>query len=73
MKYLAEIHWPNLVVGMAHGILFIMYGVLTLVVARQLRWSIGRTLMALIASLLPIATFVVEKKWLRDVPTNETA
>lgn len=64
-KYGYEILWPNLVVGMSHGVLFIAYCVWVLLVSRSHSWKTYQTLLALIASLIPVATFIVEAQWLR--------
>lgn len=66
LKYVHLIPWPNRVVGMAHGVLFIAYCIWVVLVARSHKWTIQKTLLALLASLLPIATFVVDAKWLKS-------
>lgn len=57
--------------GMAHGVVFIAYGVVTLVVWVDRRWSAGRGLLALAAAVPPLATLPLEwwairKGWLGD-------
>jgi integral membrane protein len=47
--------------GPVHGGIFIVYVVLALVCARVLRWSIGTTLLALVASIPPLATLWFER------------
>jgi integral membrane protein len=58
--------------GPIHGGIFLAYGVLTLVVARLLRWSLPRTLAGLACSVPPFATLLFERWALRrghlDVP-----
>lgn len=66
LKYIFEIPQPNYIVGMAHGVLFILYCILTLLVAKQLKWDIKTTLIVGFASLIPFATFWVERKYLRE-------
>lgn len=66
LKYIFEIPQPNYIVGMVHGVLFILYCVLTLLVARQLKWNVATTLIVGFASLIPFATFWVERKYLRE-------
>ncbi|MDT0622564.1 DUF3817 domain-containing protein [Croceitalea vernalis] len=65
LKYWAEIGEPNKVVGYAHGILFIAYIIIAFVFWLLKKWSIKRLFILIIASLLPFATFYVEKKYLR--------
>ena len=48
------------VFGPVHGGVFVAYVVLTLLVARLLRWSPGVTLLALVCSVPPFATLVFE-------------
>ncbi len=62
LKYMAEMHAPNYIVGMIHGLLFVAYCVLVLVVARKLKWKFSTTFYAGIASLLPFGTFVADAK-----------
>lgn len=52
-------------IGMAHGILFIGYATLALFITKSQKWSFGTLSIVLIASLLPFATFFIEKKYLR--------
>ena len=51
-------------IGMAHGVLFIGYVVLAIILKFQLNWDWGKLGIILAASLLPFATFWVEKKYL---------
>ena len=65
LKYLAG--WPQAVrvVGMAHGVLFILYVASAIIAARRYRWTLGRTALVLVASVLPAGPFVIEAKVLR--------
>ncbi|MDD3005026.1 DUF3817 domain-containing protein [Flavobacterium sp.] len=51
-------------IGMAHGVLFIGYVVLAVLLKFQLNWNYQKLGIILGASLLPFATFWVEKKYL---------
>lgn len=53
------------IVGMAHGILFILYTINLLIIHLKLRWSYSKTLSAFIAALIPFGTFYADKKWFR--------
>ncbi|CAM4309936.1 DUF3817 domain-containing protein [Zobellia nedashkovskayae] len=66
LKYLADLPMPNKYVGYAHGALFITYVILAVVLWMEQKWSIKKGIIILIASLLPFATFYVEKKYLND-------
>lgn len=62
LKYLAEIHAPNKLVGMAHGLLFVLYCILVILNRANYNWSFTKTFWALIASILPFGTFVADAK-----------
>ncbi len=47
--------------GPIHGAVFVAYVLVTLVAARVLRWSAGTTLLALAASVPPLATIWFER------------
>jgi len=51
-------------IGMSHGILFLGYCVLALMLKIELNWSWQKLGIIWLASLLPFATFWVEKKYL---------
>ena len=50
------------VFGPIHGAVFIAYVVLALLAARALRWSAGTTVLALAASVPPLATVWFERR-----------
>ena len=66
LKYLAGLKEPNIYIGYAHGFLFITYGILAIVVTRQLKWGTKRLFVLWLASLLPFATFYVDKKYFKE-------
>lgn len=70
LKYWAEIPGPNKVVGYAHGVLFIAFIALSIIVWYQKKWNFKKLLIFCVASLLPFATFYVEQKYLRDSSSN---
>lgn len=51
-------------IGMTHGLLFIAYVILALLVGAKLKWSFKTLGIVLLAALLPFATFYVEKRYL---------
>lgn len=51
-------------IGMAHGVLFIGYVVLAILLKYEQNWDWSKLGVILAASLLPFATFWVEKKYL---------
>jgi len=52
-------------IGMTHGILFIGYVALAIFIMKSQKWSFGTLSIVLIASLLPFATFFVERKYVK--------
>ena len=65
LKYMADLPTPNYIVGMAHGFLFIAYVVVCILYANKQKWSLIKSLIALAASLVPFATFYIERKFLK--------
>lgn len=51
-------------IGMAHGLLFIAYVLLALLVGSKLKWPFKTLGIVLLASLVPFATFYIERKYL---------
>lgn len=50
-------------IGMAHGVLFIGYIILAIVLKFKLNWGFKKFTLIIIASLLPFGTFYSEKHW----------
>lgn len=65
LKYLYDLPGPNYVVGMLHGVFFILYILLVLLVGIKDKWTYKNIFLALGASLIPFGTFVAEKKLMR--------
>lgn len=51
-------------IGMAHGLLFIAYIILAIMLKDQMKWKGKDFFLILIASVIPFGTFWVEKKYL---------
>ena len=66
LKYVYEILTPNYFVGMAHGILFMLYCGVGLSCAIDHKWKFGFSVMVFLASLVPFGTFYLEAKYLKD-------
>ena len=66
LKYIYEIPEPTRPMGMAHGVLFIYFCLLVLVVGKQRSWSLVKIGLALLSSLIPFGTFVADVKLFRD-------
>ncbi|WP_250282127.1 MULTISPECIES: DUF3817 domain-containing protein [unclassified Frankia] len=61
------------VLGPIHGVLFLAYCALIVAVATTRHWATRRTLLALGASVLPVAPYFVERRWLRAPAAGRTA
>jgi integral membrane protein len=66
LKYMLEIPEPTKVVGMIHGVFFMYYCLLVLLVAKVKHWPKHHTLLALVASVLPFGPFIVDAKLLKE-------
>jgi integral membrane protein len=66
LKYIADLPQAVRVVGMAHGVLFILYIVLLLQVAVERSWTFKISMLAFLASLIPFGTFYADAKWFRN-------
>jgi integral membrane protein len=62
LKYRYDMPGPNYVVGMVHGLLFILYIALLLQVTLLYKWSFWKFILAFVASLIPFGTFYADKK-----------
>ncbi|MCI4670267.1 MAG: DUF3817 domain-containing protein [Bacteroidia bacterium] len=62
LKYGLDIHGPNYVVGLFHGILFMTYVGLVLFVGYKRKWKLSTIFWSLLASIIPFGTFIADKK-----------
>jgi len=53
-------------IGMAHGVLFIGYVILAFAIFKNQKWNLKELALVQFASLLPFATFYIEKKYVRN-------
>ena len=53
-------------IGMSHGLLFIGYVALAILLKKSQNWNFISLGFILLASLLPFATFFIEKKYLKN-------
>lgn len=51
--------------GMPHGILFMLYIVLAIVIKKEMNWNNITLGIVLLCSIIPFGTFYVDKKYLR--------
>jgi len=65
LKYILGLPAATEIVGMAHGILFITYVFMVVLIRKQLHWNLKITALALTASVIPFGPFVVDRKLLK--------
>ena len=53
------------ILGMPHGVLFVMYIVLAFIIKKEMKWNTYKFFIVLLASLIPFGTFYIEKKFFR--------
>ncbi|MEQ8712242.1 MAG: DUF3817 domain-containing protein [Cyclobacteriaceae bacterium] len=66
LKYLWEMPEPNKIIGMAHGVLFILYVMATFQLKANYIWSKRKMLLALLGSIIPFGTFYVTARLLPE-------
>lgn len=66
LKYMADMPEAVQYTGWAHGILFVLYALLLVQCWQSYRWSFGKAAVVFMASLLPFAPFIVDKKLKAD-------
>lgn len=66
LKYLFGLPLAVRIVGMLHGVLFIMYGIAVIDALSSGRWKRDRAFWAMVASVLPFGAFVFEAKLRRE-------
>lgn len=66
LKYMAGIPQAVRVVGMAHGVLFVLFVLLLIQVATEKSWSLKKSALSFISSLVPFGTFYADARWFRN-------
>ncbi|GHC51625.1 DUF3817 domain-containing protein [Ulvibacter litoralis] len=64
LKYIWNLPEMVRIVGMAHGVLFLLYVAGAVYVSQLLNWSIKKLVIAVLCSVLPFGPFYVEKNYL---------
>jgi integral membrane protein len=65
IKYLYEDPQYVKMLGMPHGILFMAYIVLAILISANMKWKTKTILLVLLASVIPFGTFYIDKKYLK--------
>ena len=64
LKYIWDMPQMVQIVGMAHGVLFVLYVVGAIYMYKKLKWSIMDLLIVVLCSVVPFGPFYVERKYL---------
>ncbi len=67
MKYIFEQPEYVKVIGMAHGVLFIIYIILAVMLKFEDNWSWKKLGIVSLASIVPFGTFYIERKYFQSV------
>ncbi|WP_343524402.1 DUF3817 domain-containing protein [Pedobacter sp.] len=70
LKYLAHFDLAVKYTGWVHGILFIGYVALLIIAWQEQKWKFGKVALIFVASLLPFAPFIVDRKLKDERPEN---
>ena len=65
IKYIFDDPTYVKMLGMPHGVLFMIYIIFSFIVNIKLKWNMKELFIILIASLVPLGTFYVDRKYLR--------
>ena len=57
-------------VALPHGYLYFVYVIVSFLLSRRLQLPLARTVLVLLAGLVPFLTFVVERRLVRDVTSG---
>ncbi len=66
IKYLGGNDFLVKFLGMPHGLLFVAYVILALIIRSKMKWGVRSTFIVLIASLLPFGTFYVNNHYFKE-------
>lgn len=66
LKYMYNMPEYVRIVGMAHGLLFIVYIVIACMLKAELKWPWGKFLIICLASVVPFGTFYIEYKYFKN-------
>lgn len=66
LKYSFDIVWPNKIVGMGHGILFLAYLAFIYILSTEHKFNLKQLVQLYSASIIPFGTFYIDKKILKN-------
>ncbi|WP_412467930.1 DUF3817 domain-containing protein [Pedobacter sp. KLB.chiD] len=62
LKYFANLPLYVKYTGWAHGLLFVLYAATLVLAWQEQKWKFGKATLIFLASLLPFAPFIVDRK-----------
>ena len=66
IKYILHNEQYVKALGMPHGILFILYVLLAILIQKQMKWNNTNLMIIIIASIIPFGTFYIDYKYLKQ-------
>ncbi|WP_298365495.1 DUF3817 domain-containing protein [uncultured Lutibacter sp.] len=66
IKYLVGNELFVKILGMPHGLLFLTYVVLAIILKYELNWKPKTFIIILLASVIPFGTFYIDRKYLKE-------
>jgi len=72
LRHFAHLDLAVKYAGWLHGVLFIAYAALLIMAWQEQKWKFGKALLIFVASLLPFAPFIVDRKLKDERPENAT-
>lgn len=67
LKYFSNDPYYVKLLGMPHGLLFIAYVSLAIMIKNDFKWKTKEFGIILIASILPFGTFYIDRKYLKSI------
>ena len=62
LQYCADMPLAVKYTGWAHGLLFVLYAACLIMVWQEKKWKFSKAILIFLASLLPFAPFIVDKR-----------
>ena len=66
LKYFYGHEFLVKILGMPHGILFILYIFFSVILKNKMNWNIKQTIEIMIGSIIPFGTFYIDYKYLKS-------
>ncbi|RZK50933.1 MAG: DUF3817 domain-containing protein [Pedobacter sp.] len=73
LKYWAGMPVAVKYTGWAHGLLFVLYAGCLVLAWQEQKWKFGKAVFIFLASLLPFAPFIVDKKLAKEDNTKQVS